>query len=62
MYKEEYYEYTEPHPSGGTCTIRMTHQQAIDWTYRAHVGLSDESALQAFIAIHRAYKVEDKDV
>ena len=62
MAKDEYYEYIEPHPSGGTCTIRMTRQQAIDWTYRAHVGLSDEQALQDFIAIHWAYKVEDKDV
>ncbi len=62
MSKEEYYEYIEPHSSGGTCTIRMTHQQAIYWTYRAHMGLSDAQALQAFIVIHRAYKVENKDV
>ncbi len=54
---EEEYEYVEPHPSGGKCTIRMTRQQAIYWIRQVHQGLSDQLALEAFIAVHWAYKV-----
>ncbi len=52
-------EYLEPHPSGGTCRIRMTSQQAIDWTKKVHPELTDEQALEEFIVVHWASRVEE---
>jgi len=59
MSKEEYYKYTEPHPSGGVCTVCMTRKQAIDWTRKIHQGLSDTQALEDFIVVHWANKIGD---
>ena len=52
-------EYLEPHPSGGTCRVRMTEQQAIDWTKKMHPELTDEQALDDFAVIHWAYWVKE---
>ena len=55
----EILEYIEPHPSGGTCRVRMSSQQAIDWVKKVHSEyLTDKQALNDFIVIHYAYWVE----
>ena len=53
-------EFLEPHPSGGTCRVRMTEQQAIDYTKKIHPELTDERALEDFTIIHWAYWVEEQ--
>lgn len=58
---DQMYEFVEPHPSGGTCYIRLTARQAIDWTRRRLTellghdpGLPDPHLLDEFITVHWA--------
>jgi len=54
--------FVEPHVSGGVCRIELTERQAIDWYKKATCrNVSDEEALQNFIAVNWAwYKHEKK--
>lgn len=53
-------EYNEPHPSGGNCRVRMTRQQAIDWTVTVRKSImTEQKALDDFIVTHWAYWVEE---
>lgn len=64
---EEIWEYVEPHSSGGTCYVRMTKQQAIDWMktyilkyYSELVPNTDEEIFQEWVVVNWAYKYEEK--
>ena len=57
-------QYVEPHPCGGTCLVTLTEEQAIEWQKKAaaHAGYvykSDEEALDDFMVVHWARKVEE---
>lgn len=62
---DELWEYVEPHESGGTCYVRMTKKQAIDWMhkyiyeYLRHTKeLTEEELFQEWIVVNWAYKYE----
>lgn len=57
---EQLYEFVEPHPTGGAARVRLTAKQAIDFTRDTNPGyiMTDEHALESFIAVHWAWKVK----
>ena len=50
-------EFIEPHPTGGTCYVRISKEQAIAWQKRKWPQATDEDALEDFKIIHRAFEV-----
>ena len=50
-------EFVEPHPTGGTCYVRISKEQAIAWQKRKWPQATDEEALEDFKTIHWAYEV-----
>ena len=50
-------EFIEPHPTGGTCYVRISKEQAIAWQKRKWPQATDEEALEDFKTIHWAYEV-----
>ena len=50
-------EFVEPHPTGGTCYVRISKEQAISWQKKRWPQAEDEEALEDFKTIHWAYEV-----
>lgn len=63
---DEIWAFDEPHPSGGNCQVTMTKLQAIEWTKRVYAvnpkykDATDEQLFNEFVAVHWAYKYEEK--
>lgn len=57
------YEFIEPHPSGGTCYVRVTREQVIEHqrqvgAAKGHVYTNDDEAIEDFVAVHWVKEVE----
>lgn len=49
-----YLYYVDPHPTGGTCYVKLTEEQAVEWQKKIHDYKSDGEALDDFIVVHWA--------
>ena len=50
-------EFVEPHPTGGTCYVRISKEKAIAWQKRKWPQATDEDALEDFKVVHWAFEV-----
>ena len=49
-------EFVEPHPTGGTCYVRISKEQAIAWQKRKWPQATDEDALEDFKISYWAFE------